>query len=119
MIMPEHHDVNTRLSRLETLMDSISAAINKIEVKLNESSKINWAPIAIGVTIFFTVCGSIATIYNTRISTLNSAVETLAGKTSDLEKGGVERGMKIQTVEDRVTHLEKDVEDLKDEHRRN
>jgi exonuclease VII small subunit len=113
------HDFNSRLSRLETLMDSIGTAINKIEAKLNESSKINWAPIAIGVTIFFTVCGSVATIYNTRISTLNNAVEALANRTLDLEKGGVEGGMKIQTLEQRMNQIEKDVDEIKQDNKDN
>ena len=117
--MADNHDVNARLSRLETLIDSIGSALGKIEAKLNEQSKINWAPIAIGVTVFFTVCGSVATIYNTRISTLNTAVETLGGRTLTLEKGAVERQLKIQGVEERVSQIEKDVDDLKADHRAN
>lgn len=115
--MSDDRNVNSRLSRLETLMDSISAAINKIEAKLNESGKINWAPIAIGVTIFFTVAGSVATIYNTRISTLNTAVEGLAHRTDDLEKGAISRQLKIDTTEQRVTQLEKDVDEIKNDNR--
>jgi len=118
--MSDNHDFHARLSRLETLMDSIGAAIGEIKSKLNESSKINWAPIAIGVTIFFTVCGSVATIYNTRISTLNTAVEGLANRTLDLEKGTVASQLKTQTLEERVNTLEKNVEQLQDDnHDRN
>lgn len=115
--MSDNHDVNARLSRLETLIDSISAALGKIEAKLNDSAKINWAPIAIGVTIFFTVCGSVATIYNARISTLNTAVEAIANRTLDLEKGNVASQLKTQTLEQRVTQLEKDVDDMQSERR--
>lgn len=114
--MPRNDDFNARLSKLETIMDSIGAAIAKIEAKLNESSKINWAPIAIGVTIFFTVCGSVATIYNARISTLNTAVEGLATRTLDLEKGGVANQLKTQTLEERVGQLEKNVDHLQQSH---
>jgi hypothetical protein len=112
-----NHDVHARLSKLETLMDSIGEAIDRIQVKLDSQSKVNWAPIAIGVTIFFTVAGSVSTIYNARINTVNTAVEGLAQRTMDLEKGGVERGLKILSVQEKVAELEKDVEELKSEHR--
>jgi hypothetical protein len=110
--MASNHNFDTRLSRLETLIDGIGEAINKIQIKLDSSNKINWAPIAIGVTIFFTVAGSISTIYNARFQTLNAAVEVLSTRTISLEKGDVEKGLKIQTVEERLTQLEKDVDDV-------
>jgi outer membrane murein-binding lipoprotein Lpp len=115
--MLDDHDVNARLSRLETIIDSISHSLEKIQVKLDSSSKINWAPIAIGVTIFFTVAGSISTIYNARISTINNAVETLATKTQDLEKGAVGDQLKLQVQDERLKELEKDVDVLQTEHR--
>jgi hypothetical protein len=116
--MANNNDFHSRLSRLETLIDNIIGGLNKIEARLSESTKINWAPIAIGVTVFFTVCGSVATIYNTRIATLNSAVEALANRTLDLEKGDVQHTTKIQTLENRVDQIQKDIDDLKDEHPR-
>lgn len=117
--MANNHNTDARLSRLETLIDSIGEALNKIQNKLDSSSKINWAPIAIGVTIFFTVAGSVSTIYNARFSTLNAAVESLSTRTLDLEKGGVESGLKIQTVQERLTQLEKDVDEIQQDHREN
>lgn len=117
--MAHDHNVNARLSRLETLIDGISSAIAEIKLALNERSRINWAPIAIGVTIFFTVCGSVATIYNARIATLNSAVELLANRTTDLEKGNMASQLKAQTVEERVTNLERSVDDLKNKNTKN
>lgn len=120
--MPDNNDFHSRLSRLETLIDGIGAAIGKIEAKLNETAKINWAPIAIGVTIFFTVAGSVATIYNARIATLNTAVEALGNRTLDLEKSTVAGQLKTQTLEERVGQLEKNVDQIKqerqDEHNR-
>jgi uncharacterized protein YlxW (UPF0749 family) len=116
--MLDNYDVNARLSRLETLIDSVVTAIGKIEAKLSESSKINWAPIAIGVTIFFTVCGSVATIYNARIATLNTAVEAIANRTLDLEKGNVASQLKTQTLEERVSTLEKNVDHMQDDQHR-
>jgi phosphotransferase system IIB component len=115
--MPDSHDVNARFTRLETLIDSISAALTKIEAKLNDSGKINWAPIAIGVTIFFTVAGSVATIYNARISTLNTAVEALGDRTLGLEKAAVGTQLKTETLEQRVSQLEKDVDDIQSDHK--
>lgn len=116
--MPTHnHDVHARLSKLETLMDSIGEAIDKIQSKLDNQGKVNWAPIAIGVTVFFTVAGSVSTIYNARISTINNAVETLGTRTMDLEKGGVERGLKIQSLSEKVAELQDDVDEMKGERR--
>lgn len=104
--------VDARLSRLETLMDSISHAVIKIEEKLDGSSKINWAPIAIGVTVFFTVAGSISTIYNARISTVNTAVEQIANRTLELEKGAVAGKLNDEVSTEKIQRLEKDVEDI-------
>jgi prefoldin subunit 5 len=115
--MSELHDTNTRLAKLETIIDSISQSLDKIQTKLDTTGKVNWAPIAIGVTVFFTVAGSVSTIYNARITTVNTAVEVIASKTSELEKGAVERQLKIQVNEERLKELEKDVEVLQSEHR--
>lgn len=108
------NNVDSRLSRLETIIDSISQSIEKISERLDSQTKINWAPIAIGVTIFFTVCGSVGTIYNTRISTLNTAVESIAKNVGELEKSGIERQLKIQSGEEKINRLETDVERLTD-----
>lgn len=110
-------DTNERLSRLETIIDSISHTLDKIQTKLDSQSKINWAPVAIGVTIFFTVAGSFSTIYNARINTLNNAVENIANRTVDLEKGRVENSLKTQVHEERLNRIEKDIEDLQHEMR--
>lgn len=117
--MQDHQDVNTRLSRLETLVDNINNVLSKIQNKLDESSKVNWAPIAIGVTIFFTIAGSIATIYNARISTLNTAVEHIAARTLDVEKSSVEQTLKTQILQERVDRLEKDYERVDQDNRNN
>lgn len=106
------NNVDSRLSRLETIIDGISSAVNKIEGKLDSSSKINWAPVAIGVTIFFTVAGSISTIYNSRISTLNTAVETLVSRTLELEKSSVESRLRVDVGTEKIQRLQKDVEDI-------
>lgn len=110
-------ETNERLSRLETIIDSVNQALEKIHTKLDSQSKINWAPVAIGVTVFFTVAGSVSTIYNARISTVNTAVETLAGKTSELEKSAIADNLRTQVHEERIKELEKDVESLQRDHR--
>lgn len=110
--MSENSNVDSRLSRLETIIDNISDALTKIESKLDGSSKINWAPIAIGVTVFFTVAGSVSTVYNARISTMNTAVELLADRMLTQEKGAVERQLRIETTTEKVLRLERDVEAL-------
>lgn len=109
-----NNNVDSRLSRLETIIDNISDALVKIEHKLDGNSKINWAPIAIGVTVFFTVAGSVSTVYNARISTMNTAVEMLATRMIDQEKGAVERQLRIESTAEKVERLEKDVESLDD-----
>jgi ubiquinone biosynthesis protein UbiJ len=107
-------DANTdsRLSRLETITDSILNALEKIQNKLDSQGKINWAPVAIGVTIFFTVAGSVSTIYNARLSTINTTVEAIAKSTIELEKGTVEHRLKIQSSAEKIERLEEDVEKL-------
>jgi hypothetical protein len=105
-------NVDSRLSRLETIIDAISDAVNKIEEKLDGQSKINWAPIAIGVTVFFTVAGSVSTIYNARISTINTAVEQMANRTLELEKGAVVGKLTDEVSSEKIMRLEKDVEDI-------
>jgi hypothetical protein len=109
-------DVNARLSRLETIIESVSITLDKIQSKLDSHSKINWAPIAIGVTIFFTVAGSVSTIYNARIATLNTGVEAIATRVVVLEKNDVERGVTVKVTEERIKEIEKDVEELRREH---
>jgi hypothetical protein len=114
-VMNDPYNVDARLSRLETIIDNISEALERLTNKLEAKDKINWAPVAIGVTIFFTVAGSISTIYNARISTLNTAVEQIGDRTLTLEKGGVERSLKIQVQEEKIRQLEKEVEDIQRE----
>lgn len=106
------NNVDSRLSRLETIIDNISDAVNKIEEKLDSSSKINWAPVAIGVTVFFTVAGSVSTIYNTRINTLNTAVEQIVDRTLELEKDSVERRLRVDVSSEKIQRLEKDVDEI-------
>jgi TolA-binding protein len=106
--------VDSRLSRLETIIDNISQSIEKISARLDNQGKVNWAPIAIAVTVFFTVAGSISTIYNARITTINTAVESLAKSTYELEKSTIERGLRIQTNEQKTTRLQTDIEKLDD-----
>jgi hypothetical protein len=105
-------NIGSRISRLETIVESISSSVLKIEGKLDSTNKINWAPIAIGVTIFFTVAGSVSTIYNARISTLNTVVEQHAEKLVELEKGAVERELKIQRHGEKILQTESEHDDL-------
>lgn len=112
-------DVNARLSRLETIIDNVSQALDKIQSKLDNHGKINWAPIAIGVTIFFTVAGSVSTIYNARIATLNTGVENIATRVVVLEKNDVEFGVTTKVTEERIKELEKDVDEIREEHAKN
>lgn len=107
-------DVNARLSRLETLVSNMSHILEKVQNKLESSSKINWAPIAIFVSVFFTVAGAVSTVYNARISTVNSAVEQIAHQTSELERGDVEQRMRIQSNSENLHRLQNDVEELQD-----
>lgn len=106
------YNVDSRLSRLETIIENVSEAVNKIQNKLDTEAKINWAPIAIGVTVFFTVAGSISTIYNARITTLNTAVEAISERAIVLEKGAVERQLKIENGAEKIMNLEEDVDKL-------
>lgn len=112
--MPDKEDyhIDSRMSRLETIVESVSKTVHKIEEKLDTKDKINWAPIAIGVTVFFTVAGSVSTIYNARISTLNSAVESIDVRTVELEKGAVERELKIQRDSEKIQVLQENEEEL-------
>lgn len=105
-------NVDARLSRLETLVANISNVLEKLQSKLESQSKINWAPIAIFVTVFFTVAGAVSTVYNARISTINSAVEGLARHTTELEKSNVEQRLRIQSHGESVNRLQNDVERL-------
>jgi archaellum component FlaC len=98
-------NVDSRLSRLETIIDAISDAVNKIEEKLDGQSKINWAPIAIGVTVFFTVAGSVSTIYNARISTINAVVGKLTDEVSSEKIMRLEKD--VEDIDNRVEELEK------------
>jgi outer membrane murein-binding lipoprotein Lpp len=107
-------NVDSRLSRLETIMDSVSSTLEKIQSRLDNQGKVNWAPIAIGVTIFFTVAGSISTVYNARITTLNTAVESLAGKSIELEKGQIERRLQIQTATEKNSQQDEKLGKLED-----
>lgn len=106
------YQIDSRMSRLETIVETVSKTVQKIEEKLDTKDKINWAPIAIGVTVFFTVAGSVSTIYNARISTLNTAVEHIDSRTIELEKGAVERELKIQRDSEKIQVLEKNHEDI-------
>lgn len=110
--MSQHTDTTERLSRLETMIDSINLALERIQTKLETQGKVNWAPVAIGVTVFFTVAGSISTIYNARISTINTAVESIAVRSLELEKVGVESKLKIQVQEERLKQIEEDIDKL-------
>lgn len=110
----DQHDVNARLSRLETIIDNMSHVLEVIQRKLDNQNKINWAPVGIGVTLFLTVVGSFATIYNARINTINNAVETLANRTVEVEKGAVGRDLRIGSHDGEIIRLQQDVEKLDD-----
>lgn len=110
----DNKDTGNRLSRLEVTIENMRSTLDKIQHQLDERTKVNWAPIAIGVTIFFTVAGSVSTIYNTRISTLNTAVEQLVVKQTDLEKGAVERQLRIQSATERNADQDRSIATLEE-----
>jgi hypothetical protein len=94
-------NVDTRLSRLETIIDSISSTLDKIQNKLDTESKINWTPIGIGITIFMTVVGSFGTIYTTRMNATDSNLKAMTEATQALAVASTEQRITLQTVKDR------------------
>lgn len=106
--MPENN-FDVRLSRLETITETIVSSLQEIKNEIKQESKVNWAPVAIGVTVFFSVAGSVATIYNTRISTLNNAVESIATRSIDNEKTAVEHQLLIQSNKEKIDRVDKDL----------
>jgi hypothetical protein len=93
--------VDTRLSRLETIIESISSSLDKIQTKLDYESKINWTPIGIGITVFFTVVGSFATIYTARMNGTDSNIKALTEQTQALAVASTEQRIALQTMTDR------------------
>lgn len=92
---------DTRLSRLETIIDSISVALEKIQGKLDTDSKINWTPIGLGVTIFMAIIGSFSTIYTTRMNGADSNIKALSEATQALAVSSTEQRITVQTLKDR------------------
>lgn len=111
MVDPDK-DVNARLYRLETIVDNISHVLDTILKKLDGQNKINWAPVGIGITLFLTVVGSFATIYNARISTLNTAVEAIATRTTEVEKSAAGSEIKLGAQDNDIKRLQSDVEKI-------
>lgn len=108
----DERDFHQRLSKLETLMETVGTNLKTLQEKLDAKSKINWAPIAIGVSIFFTIGGSIATVYNSKIDSTMEAVTKNDSRLSILEKIAAERGIEVLTHEERIRKLERDIEFL-------
>lgn len=108
-------NVDTRLSRLETIIDSISVTLDKIQTKLDNNSKINWAPVSLGVTIFLAVVASFSTIYNTRITTLDDNVKIINTRLVNTEVVSTEARVTVATMNNRLNDLRADTKDqLKD-----
>jgi hypothetical protein len=102
--MPRYNhgtNVDTRLSRLETIIDSISSTLEKIQTKLDVESKINWTPIGIGVTIFMAVIGSFAAIYTTRMNGTDAGIQAITAQTQALAVASTEQRISVQTLKDR------------------
>jgi hypothetical protein len=93
--------VDTRLSRLETIIDSISSTLEKIQDKLDTESKINWTPIGLGITIFMAVVGSFSTIYTTRMNNADSNIKSITDISQQLAVASTEQRITLQTVKDR------------------
>lgn len=92
---------DTRLSRLETIIDSISSTLEKIQGKLDSDSKINWTPIGLGITIFMAIIGSFSTIYTTRMNGADANIKALSDSTQALAVSSTEQRITVQTLKDR------------------
>lgn len=94
-------NVDTRLSRLETIIDSISDTLEKIQLKLDTETKINWTPIGLGLTVFMAVVGSFGTIYTTRMSNTDDNLKQITEQTQNLAVASTEQRITLQSVKDR------------------
>lgn len=74
-----------RLSRLETVMDSVQITLTKIEEKLTTSARINWQPIALAATLIITLGGAVNTIYSSRIEDNRVQIEQLLVRQTSTE----------------------------------
>lgn len=97
--------VDTRLSRLETIIEGISAGLDKIQNKLDQDAKINWTPIGIGITVFFTVVGCFATIYSSKLSATDDNIKSITTSTQALAVASTEQRIALQTMSDRQTEF--------------
>ena len=99
---PNHTiNVDTRLSKLETIIDGISATLEKIQNKLDNESKINWTPIGLGITVIFAIVGSFSTIYVTRMNAADSKISINMDAVQALVVASTEQRITLQTVKDR------------------
>ena len=105
-------NVDTRLSRLETIIDSISSTLEKIQTKLDTETKINWTPIGLGITIFMAVVGSFGTIYTTRMSNTDDNIKQITEQTQNLAVASTEQRITLQSVKDRQDDMKYKFEDL-------
>jgi hypothetical protein len=94
-------NVDTRLSRLETIIDSIGSTLEKIQGKLDNTGKINWTPIGLGITIFMALIGSFSTIYTTRMNQADTNIKQLAEASQSLVLTSTEQRISVQTLKDR------------------
>ncbi len=110
---PKHNhgtNVDTRLSRLETIIDSMSSTLEKIQTKLDTESKINWAPVSIGVTVFLAVVGSFGAVYTTQMGSMDTHMKALAESTQSLAVASTEQRISVQTLKDRQDDMKTQVE---------
>jgi hypothetical protein len=94
-------NVDTRLSRLETIIDSIGSTLEKIQGKLDTDSKINWTPIGLGITIFMAIIGSFSTIYTTRMNQADNNIKALTEIAQAQTISSTEQRISVQTLKDR------------------
>lgn len=94
-------NVDTRLSRLETIIDSIGSTLEKIQGKLDNTGKINWTPIGLGITIFMALIGSFSTIYTTRMNQADTNIKSLTEVSQSLALTSTEQRISVQTLKDR------------------
>ena len=105
-------NVDTRLSRLETIIDSISLTLDKIQTKLDTETKINWTPIGLGLTVFMAVVGSFGTIYTTRMGNADDNIKQITEQTQNLAVASTEQRITLQSVKDRQDDMKQKIEDI-------
>lgn len=111
----ENNNFTERLLRLEAVVENMSTVLTKLAAQIENKGKINWAPIAIGVTIFFTVAGSVATVYNSKLDVAMEAIIKNDQRLTGIERIAAERGVTLITHEERLSKLEQEQQRLQRE----